>query len=117
VGMCGACTVLLDGQPVSGCLTLAVLAEGRAITTIEGLGHDGQLDPLQQAFIDGHGFQCSFCTPGFILATRALLAANPDATEAEIRDYLAGNLCRCGSYIKIMDSVKLAQEQMRANAA
>ncbi len=112
VGMCGACTVLLDGQPVSSCLILAPLAEGHEIVTIEGLAQDGQLDPIQQAYVDGHGFQCSFCTPGFILSTKALLREKPDATTDEIRDYLAGNLCRCGSYVKIMDSVKLAQARL-----
>jgi aerobic-type carbon monoxide dehydrogenase small subunit (CoxS/CutS family) len=119
VGMCGACTVLLDGHPVSACLMLAVMAEGRRIVTIEGLSHAerGQLHPIQQAYIDGHGFQCSFCTPGFILATKALLEAHPNATEDEIRDYLAGNLCRCGSYVKIMDSVKLAQARMKTGEA
>jgi aerobic-type carbon monoxide dehydrogenase small subunit (CoxS/CutS family) len=112
VGMCGACTVLLDGRPVSACLVLAPLAEGKEITTIEGLGQDGALDPIQQAYIEGRGFQCSFCTPGFILATKALLRDNPHASDDEIRDYLAGNLCRCGSYVKIMDSVKLAQARL-----
>ena len=115
VGMCGACTVLLDGQPVSSCLLLAAMAEGRQIVTIEGLSQDGQLHPIQQAYIDGHGFQCSFCTPGFILATKALLDTHPDATDDEIRDYLAGNLCRCGSYVKILDSVKLAQARLQTS--
>ncbi len=116
VGMCGACTVLLDGQPVSACLLLAAMAEGKPIITIEGLSHAprGKLHPIQQAYIDGHGFQCSFCTPGFILATQALLASNPDPTDDEIRDYLAGNLCRCGSYVKILDSVRLAKERIKA---
>ncbi len=117
VGMCGACTVLLDGQPVSACLVLAPLAEGHQIVTIEGLAQDGQLDPIQQAYVDGRGFQCSFCTPGFILATKALLAEKPEATTDEIRDYLAGNLCRCGSYVKILDSVKLAQARLKNGEA
>jgi len=117
VGMCGACTVLSDGQPVSACLLLAGLSEGKEITTIEGLGKNGHYDPMQQAFLEGRGFQCSFCTPGFILTAKSLLAEKPDATEAEIRDYLAGNLCRCGSYVKIMDSVRLAQERLRAGEA
>jgi carbon-monoxide dehydrogenase small subunit/isoquinoline 1-oxidoreductase alpha subunit/xanthine dehydrogenase YagT iron-sulfur-binding subunit len=114
VGMCGACTVLIDGNPVSSCLVLAPLAEGKDILTIEGLSHNGKLHPVQQAFLEGRGFQCSFCTPGFVLSAKSLLETNPDATEDEIRDYLAGNLCRCGSYVKIMDSVKLAQERARA---
>jgi carbon-monoxide dehydrogenase small subunit len=119
VGMCGACTVLIDGNPVSACLVLAALAEGRQILTVEGLSHAerGTLHPLQQAFLEGRGFQCSFCTPGFILAAKSLLESNPDASEEEIRDYLAGNLCRCGSYVKIMDSVKLAQARARAGEA
>ncbi len=106
VGMCGACTVLVDGQIVSGCLMLAPMAEGHELTTIEGLeSPDGQLSEVQQAFADHTAFQCSYCTPGFILATKALLAQRPDATTAEIKEYLAGNLCRCGSYVKIMDAV------------
>lgn len=116
VGMCGACTVLLDGQPLSSCLLFAVMAEGKAITTVEGLSRRGHLDPVQQAYIEGHGFQCSYCTPGFVLATVALLGSNPGATEDDMRGYLAGNLCRCGSYVKILDSVRLAQQQMKAGA-
>lgn len=110
VGMCGACTILLDGKPVSACLLLAVMAEDQAILTVEGLMENGKLHPIQQAYIDGHGFQCSYCTPGFILASQALLATNPQATDEDIREYLGGNLCRCGSYVKILDSVKLARE-------
>lgn len=113
VGMCGACTVLLDGEPLSSCLLLATQAQGKEILTVEGLAEDGQLHPIQQAYIDCTGFQCSFCTPGFILTTKALLEEMPEATEDEIREYLAGNLCRCGSYVKIMDAVKLAQQQQR----
>ncbi len=114
VGMCGACTVLLDGKPVSACLSLAVMAEGKQIVTTEGLSRDGKLDPVQEAYIEGHGFQCSYCTPGFILATKALLESRPQASDEEIRDYLAGNLCRCGSYVKILESVKLAQARLQA---
>ncbi len=114
VGMCGACTVLLDGRPISACLILAALAEGKKITTIEGLGESGKLHPIQQAYIDRHGFQCAYCTPGFILATQALLEANPDPTDEEIRDYLAGNLCRCGSYVNILESVRLAKERIKS---
>lgn len=113
IGMCGSCTVLLDGQPISSCLTLAAMAEGKEITTVEGLGEGGQLDPIQQAFIDRSGFQCSYCTPGFILTAKALLAENPTASDEEIRDYLGGNLCRCGSYVKIMDSVREAITRLR----
>lgn len=117
VGMCGACTVLYDGEPVSSCLTLAIAARHGEIATIEGLeGADGELDPIQQAFVDRNAFQCSFCTPGFILATKALLAENPDPTEEEARAYLAGNLCRCGSYVKILEAVMDAKERVRAQA-
>jgi aerobic-type carbon monoxide dehydrogenase small subunit (CoxS/CutS family) len=115
VGMCGACTVLLDGKPVSGCLLLAPMAVGREITTIEGLETpDGELHVVQQSFVDHTGFQCSYCTPGFILATKALLEEKPDVTEDEARTYLAGNLCRCGSYVKIMDSVLDARDRLAA---
>jgi len=115
VGMCGACTVLVDGRPVSSCLMLAVSAAEHQITTIEGLeGPDGELDAIQQAYIDHNAFQCSFCTPGFILATKALLAENPDPTEEQARSYLAGNLCRCGSYVKILDAVMDAKERVRS---
>ena len=106
VGMCGACTVLLDGEPVSSCLMLAPLAAGREITTIEGLaGVDGSLDPVQQAFVDHNAFQCSYCTPGFVLAAKALLAERPNPTEAEVEEFLSGNLCRCGCYREIVAAV------------
>ena len=108
VGMCGTCTVLLDGRAVSSCLMMAAQAEGKAITTIEGLGEDGALHPVQQAYIDHFGFQCAYCTPGFILSTVALLEETPDPDEGEIREYLAGNLCRCGSYVNILRAVKAA---------
>jgi len=112
VGMCGACTVLVDGKPMSGCLMLAPMAEGHELTTVEGLeGPSGELDDVQQAFIDNTGFQCSYCTPGFVLATKALLAENSAPNEDEIREYLAGNLCRCGSYVKIMKAVLQARDR------
>jgi carbon-monoxide dehydrogenase small subunit/isoquinoline 1-oxidoreductase alpha subunit/xanthine dehydrogenase YagT iron-sulfur-binding subunit len=115
VGMCGACTVLLDGKPVSSCLMLAGLAEGKDILTVEGLtGPNGELHPIQQAYVDHTAFQCSYCTPGFILTTRALLEEKPNATPDEIRHYLAGNLCRCGSYVKIMDAVLDARDRLAA---
>jgi carbon-monoxide dehydrogenase small subunit len=110
VGMCGACTALIDDQPMSTCLLLATQVQGKEILTIEGLAKDGELHPIQQAYLECTGFQCSFCTPGFILTTKTLLEEHPEATEDEIREYLAGNLCRCGSYVKILDSVKLAQK-------
>ena len=108
IGMCGACTVLVDGQPISSCLTLAAMAEDHEILTVEGLGSPGQLDLVQESFLACTGFQCSYCTPGILLTTKALLDENPDASDDEIRDYLSGNLCRCGSYVKIMDAVREA---------
>lgn len=113
-GHCGACTVLLDGEPVNSCMMLAVDAVGKQITTIEGLARDGKLHPLQQAFIDNHGMQCGYCTPGMILSAKALLEQNPRPTELEIRESLAGNLCRCGSYQKIFKCVETAAEAMES---
>ena len=113
IGMCGACTVLADGQPLSACLTLAALAEGREILTVEGLGTPEALDPIQEAFLARTGFQCSYCTPGILLTAKALLDENPQATDEEIREALAGNLCRCGSYVKIVDSVREAVARLQ----
>ncbi len=114
VGMCGACTVLVDGRPVSSCLLPAALAEDHELTTIEGLeGPNGELHPIQEAYVEHTGFQCSYCTPGFILATKALLEECPDVTRDEAKAYLAGNLCRCGSYVKILDSVMDARDRVR----
>jgi carbon-monoxide dehydrogenase small subunit len=107
-GMCGCCTVLVNGAAVSGCLYLALFADGAAIDTIESLGEGGKLDPVQEAFIEAGAFQCGFCTPGFILMTRQLLDAHPNPTEDEIRHYLSGNLCRCGAYPEIVQAVRLA---------
>jgi carbon-monoxide dehydrogenase small subunit len=105
-GECGACTVLLDGEPVCSCLTLAAQADGRAVTTIEGLADaDGHLHPVQQAFIDAGAIQCGFCTPGVILTAKALLEAGPATNADEVRTALAGNLCRCTGYAKIVDAV------------
>jgi len=107
-GLCGCCTVLLDGKPVSGCLTLAVFAEGSEITTIESLDSPDDLDPVQQAFIEAGAFQCGYCTPGFILMAKTLLARQPQPSDDEIKDYLSGNLCRCAAYPEIVNAVKLA---------
>ena len=108
VGVCGACTVLVDGQMVASCITLAVTADGADITTVEGLAQDGKLHPVQQAFIDHGGFQCGICTPGQVIAAKALLDVNPDPTEEEIKDWMMGNLCRCTGYYGILESVKNA---------
>jgi aerobic-type carbon monoxide dehydrogenase small subunit (CoxS/CutS family) len=113
IGMCGACTVLLDGRMVSGCLVLAAQADGREIVTVEGLVTDsGTLHPVQDAFIEHTGFQCSYCTPGFVLATKALLDEDPQVERDEARQYLGGNLCRCGSYVKILDAVMDARDRI-----
>jgi carbon-monoxide dehydrogenase small subunit len=109
MGECGACTVLLDGAAVFSCLILAIEAQGHAITTIEGLARNGELDPLQSAFAAQGGVQCGFCTPGMILSARALLDENPEANEAEIRRGLSGNLCRCTGYDKIVKAVLAAK--------
>ena len=107
-GDCGACTVLIDGQPVNACLVLAAEVADRDITTIEGLGEDDKLHPIQRAFVDNNAVQCGFCTPGMILTSAALLNENPDPTEAELRRYLQGNLCRCTGYVKIVEAVQAA---------
>jgi carbon-monoxide dehydrogenase small subunit len=115
-GVCGACTVLLDGQAIRSCLVLAVQARGRQITTIEGLAPDGELTPVQQAFIDNHGLQCGFCTPGFIMSVTALLARNPDPDDDELRDGLSGNLCRCTGYQGILKAARQAAATLQAGA-
>ena len=110
-GVCGACTVLVDGRPMRSCLMLAVSAEGSSITTVEGLAEpDGTLSPVQQAFNDCHGLQCGFCTPGFLTTITAGLEDNPDPTEDEAREMIAGNLCRCTGYQNIVKSVLRAAE-------
>jgi carbon-monoxide dehydrogenase small subunit len=112
-GVCGACTVLLDGWPVRSCLTFAVQAHGHEVTTVEGLGTPEDLHPIQEAFREAHGAQCGFCTPGILLTLVPFLQENPDPSEPEIREVLAGNLCRCTGYQHIVDAVKLAAEKMR----
>ncbi len=114
-GACGSCTVLLDGQPVSSCVKLAVLAEGKNISTIEGLAEasTGKLHPLQETFIKYSGLQCGTCTPGMILTAKALLDENPTPTEDEVREALAGNLCRCGTYKRITQCVLAAADMMK----
>jgi carbon-monoxide dehydrogenase small subunit len=112
-GLCGCCTVLVDGVAVSGCLYLATLAEGAQVETVE---RSATLDEVQEAFIERAAFQCGFCTPGFVLMTRQLLAENPDPSEDEIRHYLSGNLCRCAAYPEIIEAVKLAARKLGKTA-
>ena len=113
LGDCGTCIVLLDDKPVNSCLVLAVDANGRQVTTIEGLAEDGKLHPVQQSFIDNGAVQCGFCTPAMILTTKALLDKKPDPTEGEIKQALGGVLCRCGSYQKILNSVQAVGKEER----
>ncbi|OPY68951.1 MAG: Nicotinate dehydrogenase small FeS subunit [Syntrophorhabdaceae bacterium PtaU1.Bin034] len=113
VGECGACTVIMDGETVNACLILAVEADGRQITTIEGLANGDGLHPVQQAFVDIGGMQCGFCTPGMVLSAKALLDKNQNPTDEEIRKGLEGNFCRCTGYTKIIQSVRAAAERMR----
>jgi carbon-monoxide dehydrogenase small subunit len=114
-GECGACSVMVDGRLVNSCLVPMAQMSGRAVTTIEGLAHDGELHALQQAFIDHNGAQCGICTPGMILAAVELLRKHPDPTEAEIKEGLSGNLCRCTGYMKIFDAVKDAARKILAS--
>lgn len=116
MGTCGSCTVLLDGKPVFSCLKMAIDAEDTDIVTIEGVeGNDG-LHPLQQAFIEDHGMQCGYCTPGMIIAAKALLDKNPDPTELEVRQAIGGHLCRCGTYVRIVKSILHAAEIARGTS-
>ena len=115
VGVCGSCTVLVDGRPVSSCLVLATNIEGKQVATIESLAVGDELDPVQQAFLEHQAFQCGYCTPGMIMATKGLLSSNPQPTEDEIRDYLSGNICRCGTYAEVMTAVKSASEKLATN--
>ncbi len=113
IGECGACSVLLDGKVVKSCLHFAVQADGHEITTIEGLAKDGELNPVQEAFVKNYAFQCGYCTPGMVMTSQALLLTNPDPTEAEIRKALAGNLCMCTGYVQIVEAVKDAAKGMK----
>jgi carbon-monoxide dehydrogenase small subunit len=112
-GVCGACTVLLDGRAVRSCLMFAVQVDGSEVTTVEGLASDGELNPVQQAFQTEHGLQCGFCTPGFVVSATALLQRNPDPTETQIREGLSGNICRCTGYQGILRAVRSAAESMK----
>ena len=112
-GVCGACTVLVDGRPVRSCLTYAIQMEGHEISTIESVARGGALSPLQQALHEAHGLQCGFCTPGIVMTFEAFLAANPDPTEEQIREALAGNLCRCTGYQNIVTAIQRAAQQMK----
>ena len=111
---CGACTVLLDGEPVKSCTILAVQADGRQLTTVEGLEKDGKLDPIQEGFFQEHGLQCGFCTPGMMMTSYALLRRNPKPSEEDIRQAISGNLCRCTGYVNIVKAVRHAAAALRA---
>ena len=111
-GVCGACTVRLNGRLIRSCITLAVQVEGEEIETVEGMATGEELHPIQEAFREAHGLQCGFCTPGLLLATQTLLEENPNPSEPEIREYLAGNICRCTGYVNIVTSVQKAAEKL-----
>ncbi|OGD58052.1 hypothetical protein A3K78_00305 [Candidatus Bathyarchaeota archaeon RBG_13_52_12] len=113
IGECGACTVLLDGDAVLACMMLAVDADGHRVDTVEGLSDGNKLHPIQQAYLDEGAVQCGFCTPGFIMSTKALLDKNPNPNEAEIREYLNGNICRCTGYVNIVKAVQCAAVKMK----
>ena len=108
VGVCGACTVLMEGEPISSCLALALFADGKEIVTVEGLALEGRLHPVQQAFIDCGGFQCGICTPGMVVAAKALLDSNPNPSVDEIKEWMMGNVCRCTGYYAIIESIQAA---------
>jgi len=110
-GECGACTLLLDGEPVTSCLVPALKAQGREVLTVEGLGSGGELHPLQRAFVEHGAVQCGYCTPGMLMSAKALLDRNPHPNEQEIKDAVSGNLCRCTGYVKIIEAIKAASEE------
>ena len=114
IGECGACSVLLDGKVVKSCLHFAVQADSREVTTIEGLAKNGELNPVQEAFVKNYAFQCGYCTPGMVMTSYALLQTNPDPSDAEIRKALAGNLCMCTGYVQIVDAVKEAAAMQKS---
>lgn len=114
---CGACTVLLDGEPVKSCTVLAVQADGREITTVEGLEQNGALHPIQEGFMEEHGLQCGYCTPGMLMTGFALLKSNPEPAESEIREAIAGNLCRCTGYVNIVKAIRAAADATREGAS
>ena len=115
-GECGACTVLMNGEPVNSCMVLAVEADGAELVTVEGLAHEGELDVIQKTIIDKGGVQCGFCTPGILISAKALLTRNPHPSEMEIREALVGNLCRCTGYVRIIEAVQAAAEQQKEAA-
>lgn len=114
VGECGACTVILDGEAVTSCLVLAGQVQGREVTTIEGVGMDGELDPIQEAILQNHALQCGFCTPGFIMSAKALLDKNPDADKGDIRCAISGNLCRCTGYEQLVTAIYEAAQDCKS---
>jgi carbon-monoxide dehydrogenase small subunit len=113
IGECGACTILLEEEPVLGCMTLAVDCDGKSVETIEGMNKGNKLHPIQESYLEEGAVQCGFCTPGFIMTTKALLAENPEPDEDEIREYLKGNICRCTGYVNIVKAVQSTAEKMR----
>jgi aerobic carbon-monoxide dehydrogenase small subunit len=115
-GECGACTILMNGEPVNSCMVLAVEADGAELITVEGLAHEGELEVIQQTIIDKGGVQCGFCTPGVLISAKALLMRNPNPSEADIREALVGNLCRCTGYVRIIEAVQAAAGQQKGAA-
>ncbi len=115
-GECGACTILMNGEPVNSCMVLAVEADGTELITVEGLAHEGELEVIQQTIIDKGGVQCGFCTPGVLISAKALLLRNPNPSEGEIREALVGNLCRCTGYVRIIEAVQAAAGQQKGAA-